>query len=108
MTRELMEQYRSLSDSATHFSPEYFGTLAWQVEDTRIDLNYFSDARAIELNIIELSTTHLRILQVLDFCLDGCLSRSEEWVQSMQEAFQKGKVYNDQYRARYGLDESQA
>jgi hypothetical protein len=78
------------------------------IGDTRIDLNYFSDSRTIELSIMNLTATHLRILGVLDFCLDRHLMKSEQWVRSTEEIYRRGRAYNDRYRARYGLNETHA
>lgn len=105
VTHALIEEYRILSDSATHFSPEYFASLDWKVQDGQLFLNYFSDARTTEQHIVYLATAHVQILQVLDFCLDGTLSKFERWVKSMEEVYRKGRVYNDQYRRRYKLNE---
>jgi hypothetical protein len=77
---ELDKHLGILSDSAVHFTPEYFGSQHWIHSDTRIELRYFaSDQRTIECNLITLIGIHANILRVFDECLDGCFLSDNEW-----------------------------
>ena len=88
---ELERQLGILSDSSTHFTPEYFGSQHWIRSEARIELQYFiSDQRTIECNLITLVGIHVNILRVLDECLDGSFLSDEQWKRVWQQLEENG------------------
>lgn len=80
LVKELMLIWGIFSDADVHFTPEYFGELKWEQHGERVDLDYFQgEQHIIETAIILLLKTHMKMLQVLDDCLDGAFSGNTEW-----------------------------
>ena len=100
----LMHTFGILSDSGTHFSPEYYASLPWGKRPGEIFLNYFTrNQRMIENAILYLTATHLQILQVLDYCLNGKPAQDKRWVEMSQTLYTKAQHYQKQYAAKYGI-----
>lgn len=80
LVKELMRYWRILSAADVHFTPEYFGDLKWERQGERMTLDYFKgEQHVIETAIVFTLQTHMRILRVLDDCLDGAFSSNAEW-----------------------------
>ena len=95
---ELMTSYDILSDTSVHFSPEYFSELNWERRDESIHLNYFEgDQRVIEREIINLIGIHLRLLEVIDWCLDGAFTRDEKFCTLVEDIKQTGKPFAEAF-----------
>lgn len=98
-----------LSDSAVHFTPEYFITLDWEERrntsgDGAIFLNYFHrDAREIELSLIYLGAAHLKILEVFDRCLDGWFHSTPGIWDALSTFIATGRRLNAEYEQTYGI-----
>jgi len=89
---ELEKQLGILSDSAIHFTPEYFGSQHWVHGDSRIELRYFvSDQRTIECNLVTLIGIHANILRIFDECLNGPFFVDNEWKELWSQLETAGK-----------------
>jgi hypothetical protein len=76
---KLMQMHGVLSDFG-HFTPEYLFELDWEKNDHNLHLNYFMrEQRTLERQIILTSGTNLRILEVIDWCLDGAFKLDPDW-----------------------------
>ncbi len=99
-----------LSDSAVHFTPEYFITLDWEERwgesgNGAIFLNYFHrDAREIERSLIYLGAAHLKILEVFDRCLDGWFRATPSVWQALAAFIATGRRLNAEYEQTYGIN----
>ena len=90
---DLMMSLGIISDAAVHFTPEYFGELGWDHGEKSLKLDYFTgDQRALEREIVSTSGTHLQILEVLDWCLDGALKADPDWIGLVAILKEKGAV----------------
>ncbi len=88
-----LEKYLGVfSDSAVHFSPEYFGRQHWIRDATRLELRYFtSDQRAIECSLITLIGIHGSILRIFDECLEGPFFSDDQWMQIWKQTAINGR-----------------
>lgn len=78
---DLMQMHGILSDADVHFTPEYFHQLDWDKRNGSLYLNYFTrDQTMLEREIVLMSGTHLRILEVIDWCLDGAFRSNPDWL----------------------------
>ena len=90
---DLMGSLGIISDAAVHFTPEYFGELGWDRGEKSLKLDYFTgDQRALEREIVFTSGTHLQILEVLDWCLDGALKADPDWIGLVAVLKERGAV----------------
>jgi hypothetical protein len=98
-----------LSDSAVHFTPEYFISLDWedQLQESgkrSIVLNYFyRDAREIERSLTDLAAAHLKILEVFDRCLDGWFRATRSIWETLSAFIETGRRMNVTYEQTYGI-----
>jgi hypothetical protein len=82
---ELMRMSGVLSDVYAHFTPEFLDQLEWQKRDASMHLNYFTrDQRELKRAIVLTSGIHLRILDVIDWCLDGAFKLNPDWLKSQE------------------------
>ena len=96
LVKQLMETWGIISDAEVHFTPEYFHSLRWEIRDDRIFLGYFSgEQRMIDSAIIQPLGSHIMMLKILDYCLDGAFSGSKEWRRIHDELYAKGKPSAD-------------
>ena len=78
---DLMQTHGILSFVAAHFTPEYFHELDWERLEEKLNFNYFAkEQRVLGQNIVLTSGTHLRILEVIDWCLDGAFKADPDWL----------------------------
>jgi hypothetical protein len=76
---KLMQMQGMLSDFA-HFTPEYLFELDWERGEQSLYLNYFvREQKTLERQIILTSGANLRILEVIDWCLDGAFKLNPDW-----------------------------
>ena len=88
---DLMQSVGVLSDAGVHFTPEYFHELDWEQREKSLNLRYFKkDQRVIEREIVFTSGTHLRILEVIDWCLDGAFKADADWLNLVATLKEKG------------------
>ena len=98
LVMQLMDSWGIISDSDVHFTPEYFHTLRWERRDDKMFLHYFTgDQRTIESAIIQLLGAHMMMLQILDWCLDGALSGTDEWEEICKKIHAVAKPYADKF-----------
>jgi len=89
---DLMQTLGILSDASAHFTPEFFHELGWEERKEQLILNYFSnDQRVLEREIVFMSGTHLQILEVLDWCLDGAFKANPDWMKLVETLKEKGQ-----------------
>jgi hypothetical protein len=88
---DLMQMLGIISDADVHFTPEYFHQLDWDKREESLYLNYFTrDQRVLEREIIFTSGAHLRILEVIDWCLDGAFKSNPDWLRLVGTLKEKG------------------
>lgn len=98
-----------LSDSAVHFTPEYFINLDWEERrdasgEGSMFLHYFHrDAREIERSLIYLAAAHLKILEVFDRCLDGWFRATPSISRALSTFIESGRHMNVAYEQTYGI-----
>ena len=98
LVKQLMDTWGILSDADVHFTPEYFQTLRWEQRNDRMFLHYFSaEQHTIEVAIIQLLGAHMMMLRILDECLDGAFSATEEWRKTRDAIFAVAKPYSDKF-----------
>lgn len=98
IVEELMATWGILSDTDVHFTPEHFMSLGWTRRGDEVFLSYFEqDMDVIKREIVALTGTHGRILQVFDWCFDGIFFKSEEYERLRHELHRAGKVYADEF-----------
>jgi hypothetical protein len=74
-----------LSDSYAHFTPEFEGNLSWSEEvkpgeNVTILLEYFeTKKRTIHCAYVNLSTIHLKLLDVFNACFKDGLANDGGW-----------------------------
>lgn len=106
---DLMSMWGILSDADVHFTPEYFYGLDWEKRDGTMFLNYFNrDQRTIEREIVNLSGSHIRILEVLDWCLNGVFRNNENWWQEMGKLIDLGKQFAAKFERASSADSQPA
>lgn len=89
---DLMQSVGILSDAGVHFTPEFFHDLDWEKHKESLKLRYFKkDQRVLEREIVFTSGTHLRILEVIDWCLDGAFKADADWLNLVATLKEKGK-----------------
>jgi hypothetical protein len=75
-----MQMHGTLSDLSAHFTPEYLFDLDWEKHEQGLYLNYFTrEQSTLERQIILTSGTNRRILEVIDWCLDGAFKLDPDW-----------------------------
>jgi len=95
---ELMHLYGIFSDAGVHFTPEYFDSLGWNIEENKQFLNYFmSDNKALVKEIILFTSIHSKVLQILDECMDFAFRKDEKWNRLMNELIEKGKLISTKF-----------
>ena len=96
LVTELMVTWGIISDSDVHFTPESFASLRWEKRDDKLLLQYFTgEQRTIETAIVTLLGAHVMMIRILDDCLEGALSRNDEWRAIIKELYEKGKPWAD-------------
>jgi hypothetical protein len=105
-----------LSDASVHFTPEFYGNLAWELNvdegghGGHIMLNYFHTSdREIERHFLSLAAAHGLMLNAFDRCTDGKLAQDASFNNKMNRFWRISKQFNDAYRERYpDSDETQS
>jgi len=100
---ELNKELGILSDSYVHFTPEYFASLNWKddlkSEPPTVNLSYFiSEQRVLEREFILLTGSHVKIIRLIDECLDHAFSSKESWKNLMAALYQEGKKLGDKLK----------
>ena len=95
-----------LSDASVHFTPEFYSSLDWEVNQTgeggEIRLNYFQRSRReIELQFMTLSAAHLTILEAFDRCCDGRFQKDVNCRERLAEFIRLGQIFNDNYQLEH-------
>jgi hypothetical protein len=108
---ELEKDFGMLSDAYVHFTPEFYGSQNWRNQHetdsntAMVYLSYFtSDQRTIERELILLIGAHIKILQVLDECLEWAFSQNVEWQTLMVTLCREGNELKRQYSIKHGID----
>lgn len=95
---DLMQMHGILSDADVHFTPEFFHQLEWDKREESLYLNYFTrDQRVLEREIVLTSGTHLRILEVIDWCLDGAFKSNPDWLRLVGTLKEKGAPLTEKF-----------
>jgi hypothetical protein len=96
----------ALSDSFVHFTPEFYGSLDWRIEDPGGDANpfirlqYFEPAqREIERALLDLAGTHTQILELFDECLGGAFRIQPRWRTLREQFIRLGGQLAESFRA---------
>lgn len=96
LVKQLIETWGIISDAEAHFTPEYFHSLRWEERHDQMLLHYFSgEQRMIETAIIQLLGSHIMMLKILDYCLDGAFNGSKDWRGVHDELYAKAKPWAD-------------
>lgn len=95
---DLMQTYGILSDADSHFTPEYLFNLGWEKRGEKLFLNYFTkEQRTLEREIISTVGTHLLILEVIDWCLDGAFRSDPDWLGLVHTIKKKGEPLTEKF-----------
>ena len=100
-----------LSDAYLHFTPEFYGTLGWQIIAKPegglggyIHLSYFQpEIRELERHFMLLAAIHGKILSVFDRCYDGRFMQTDEYRRALDVFSNNSKRLNADYQQRYGV-----
>lgn len=93
-----------ISDTAIHFTPEFFDSEDWHEEEgtetVTLRLQYFEPAQqVVEREIWFLAGVHTRIIDLFDECYDGVLSHSAEWVAAREALGRSGQKLGEPFIA---------
>jgi len=99
-----------LSDAYLHFTPEFYGSLAWQViakpegPGGYIHLSYFQpEIRELERHFMLLASIHEKILMVFDRCYESRLMQTDEYRNAYATFSSNSNRLTTGYQKRYGV-----